>query len=186
MGSNFLHGDPYLLSLSFPPNYYSPPLFSSLLLQLHSGHFLHSGWWSFFLLFGNLTNAGCASSTHPLPPVDRGNMSFPFFLFFLIASVSAIINIHPSNNSQNLPWVQSTFRLQGTGPLNGQTVVPLTQSLIRLTDNQLQVRSASPQLVSVRLLIIRLVDLPRRRQSHYSLARGFAELDNLSNCLHPV
>ncbi|KAJ5556308.1 hypothetical protein N7513_002160 [Penicillium frequentans] len=61
----------------------------------------------------------------------------PFFLSYFFVSVLATVTVLPSNNSQDLSWSSSVrFRLQASGSLNGLTLAPLTQSLVRLTDSE--------------------------------------------------
>ncbi|KAJ5655309.1 hypothetical protein N7507_007259, partial [Penicillium longicatenatum] len=61
----------------------------------------------------------------------------PFLLFYFFVSVLATVTVLPSNHSQDLAWSSSVrFRLQASGPLNGLTLAPLTQSLVRLTDSE--------------------------------------------------
>lgn len=67
----------------------------------------------------------------------------PFFLFYFFVSVLATVTVLPSNYSQDLSWSSSVrFRLQASGSLNGLTLAPLTQSLVRLTDSEKEVPSA--------------------------------------------
>ncbi|KAJ5569811.1 uncharacterized protein N7459_009241 [Penicillium hispanicum] len=83
-----------------------------------------------------------------------GLRSLFLFLFVIAAvfvSVSATVTVHPSNNSQDLSWAQSTFRLQGSGPLNGQTLAPLTQSLARLSNSKLKTFHLAGNLTKVSL-----------------------------------
>lgn len=67
----------------------------------------------------------------------------PFLLFYFFISVLATVTVLPSNNSQDLAWSSSVrFHLQASGSLNGLTLAPLTQSLVRLTDSEKEVPSA--------------------------------------------
>ena len=80
------------------------------------------------------------------------------FLFLFICS-TALASVLPSNNSQDLAGSSSDhFHLQGSGPLNGQLLAPLTSSLAHLSDSQRQVGSPSigpsahtnPPLIGIR------------------------------------
>lgn len=64
------------------------------------------------------------------------------FFLSLFVTVQAII-VSPSNNSQDLSPSASLFRLQAPGPLNGQPLQPLTQTLKRLDNGDKQVCSHS-------------------------------------------
>lgn len=68
--------------------------------------------------------------------------SFPFTLLALIAvPVLADVSVLPTNSTTDLAWSSSArFRIQGSSPLSGQILAPLTHYLVNLASNQAQVR----------------------------------------------
>ncbi|KAJ5614221.1 Zinc finger RING-type [Penicillium herquei] len=60
---------------------------------------------------------------------------FIFCLFFV--SVLATVSVQPSNNSLDISgYSNDHFRLIAYGSLNGQTLIPLTQSLLKLNETE--------------------------------------------------
>lgn len=67
--------------------------------------------------------------------------SFLSFLFLIIVPVLANISVLPSNNTQDLAGSSSaSFRIQGSSPLSGHYLAPLTNYLVNLSSSQAQVR----------------------------------------------
>ncbi|KAJ5725657.1 Zinc finger RING-type [Penicillium malachiteum] len=63
---------------------------------------------------------------------------FIFYLFFV--SVLATVTVQPSNNSLDLSaYSNDHFRLVAFGSLNGQTLIPLTKSLLQLNETEKKV-----------------------------------------------
>ncbi|KAJ5113265.1 hypothetical protein N7456_001799 [Penicillium angulare] len=71
-------------------------------------------------------------------------------LAFFAVSVLATVTVSPSNNSQDLSAFDAThFRLHADGPLNGQTIAPLTQHLLQLTETDLKAFAITGNLTKV-------------------------------------
>jgi hypothetical protein len=65
--------------------------------------------------------------------------------------VLADISVLPTNNTHDLAWSSSaSFRIQGSSPLSGHDLAPLTNYLVNLSSSQAQVRLSqiSESLVS--------------------------------------
>jgi hypothetical protein len=66
---------------------------------------------------------------------------FLSFLFLIIVPVLADVSVLPTNNTHDLAWSSSaSFRIQGSSPLSGHYLAPLTNYLVNLSSTQAQVR----------------------------------------------
>ncbi|KAJ5368449.1 uncharacterized protein N7496_008209 [Penicillium cataractarum] len=65
--------------------------------------------------------------------------SFLSFFFLIIVPVLADLSVLPTNDTHDLAWSSSArFRIQGSSPLNGQILAPLTHYLVNLSSSQAQ------------------------------------------------
>ncbi|GLI78691.1 hypothetical protein PoHVEF18_007012 [Penicillium ochrochloron] len=65
--------------------------------------------------------------------------SFLSFLFLIIVPVLADVSVLPTNNTHDLAWSSSaSFRIQGSSPLSGHDLAPLTNYLVNLSSSQAQ------------------------------------------------
>lgn len=75
--------------------------------------------------------------------------SFLSFFFLIIVPVLADLSVLPTNDTHDLAWSSSArFRIQGSSPLNGQILAPLTHYLVNLSSSQAQVRPVLDTLFS--------------------------------------
>ncbi|KAJ5176172.1 uncharacterized protein N7482_002049 [Penicillium canariense] len=75
----------------------------------------------------------------------------PLFICLIAAvPVLADISVLPSNDTQDLAWSSSArFRLQGSSPLSGQSLAPLTHYLVNLSSSQVQAFNVSGTVTEV-------------------------------------
>jgi hypothetical protein len=67
--------------------------------------------------------------------------SFFTLLSLIAVPVLADVSVLPTNSTTDLAWSSSArFRIQGSSPLSGQILAPLTHYLVNLSSSQAQVR----------------------------------------------